>query len=204
MELSYTKVGDYLLPNLTIEKQNSEKINKYGYLRLHYLMKNNKPLYTTLLMQNELTNHLVSVSSEAENRLNILMEQYKNSDKLLSEKNKMDNQLEWVKRMNNYKNIATSPIPQKKADDSEKFFNFDIRRIVLATLASGYTYITAFLFLSLLTGYIINKKDFYKTQSEFGKLIDDESQVQLKNIQHSLKNNIIINCGYFMPFLLKI
>ena len=34
------------------------------------------------------------------------MEQYKNSDKLLSEKNKMDNQLEWVKRMNNYKNIA--------------------------------------------------------------------------------------------------
>ncbi len=34
MELDYTKVGDYLLPNLTIEKQNSEKINKYGYLRL--------------------------------------------------------------------------------------------------------------------------------------------------------------------------
>ncbi len=57
-------------------------------------------------MKNELTNHLVSVSIEAENRLNYLMEQYKNSDKLLSEKDKMDNQLEWVKRMNNYKNMA--------------------------------------------------------------------------------------------------
>lgn len=57
-------------------------------------------------MKNELTNHLVLVSIEAENRLNILIEQYKNSDKLLSEKNKMDNQLEWVKRMNNYKNMA--------------------------------------------------------------------------------------------------
>ena len=57
-------------------------------------------------MKNELTNHLVSVSIEAENRLNTLMEQYKNSDKLLSEKDKMDNQLEWVKRMNNYKNMA--------------------------------------------------------------------------------------------------
>jgi len=34
------------------------------------------------------------------------MEQYKNSDKLLSEKNKMDNQLEWVKLMNNYKNMS--------------------------------------------------------------------------------------------------
>ena len=110
MELNYIKVGDYLLPNLTIEKQKIEKINKYGYLRLHYLKENNKPLYTTLLMKNELTNYLVSVSIEAENRLNYLMEQYKNSDKLLSEKSKMDNQLEWVKIMNKYKNMAEEVI----------------------------------------------------------------------------------------------
>lgn len=30
MDLNYIKVGDYLLPNLTIEKQNNERINKYG------------------------------------------------------------------------------------------------------------------------------------------------------------------------------
>ena len=106
MKLNYVKVGDYLLPNLTIEKQNNEKINKYGYLRLHYLKENNKPFYTTLLMKNELTNHLVSVSIEVENRLNILMEQYKNSDELLSEKSKMNSQSEWLKLMNNYKNVA--------------------------------------------------------------------------------------------------
>ena len=110
MKLNYVKVGDYLLPNLTIEKQNNGRINKYGYLRLHYLKENNKSLYTTLLMKNELTNYLISVSIEAENRLNILMEQCKNSDKLLSEKNKMDNQLQWVKLMNNYKNIAEEVI----------------------------------------------------------------------------------------------
>ena len=34
------------------------------------------------------------------------MEQYKNSDKLLSEKSKMDNQLQWVRLMNNYKIMA--------------------------------------------------------------------------------------------------
>ncbi len=38
------------------------------------------------------------------------MEQYKNSDKLLSEKNKMNNQLEWIKLMNNYKNIVEEVI----------------------------------------------------------------------------------------------
>ena len=34
------------------------------------------------------------------------MEQYKNYDKLLSEKSKMNNQIEWAKLMNNYKNMA--------------------------------------------------------------------------------------------------
>lgn len=110
MKLNYTKVGDYYLPNLTIKNEKIEQINKYGMLRLDYLKENNKALYTTLLMKNKLTNHLLSVGNECENRLNILMESYKNSDKLLSEKNKKDNPLEWVKLMNNYKNCAEEAI----------------------------------------------------------------------------------------------
>ena len=106
MELNYAKVGDYLLPNLTIEKQNNEKINKYGYLRLHYLKENNKPFYTTLLMKNELTNHLVSVSNECEDRLKILMDNYIKNDEKLTEKSKANNQIEWVELMNNYRNCA--------------------------------------------------------------------------------------------------
>jgi len=89
MNLTYTQNGDYLLPNLTIKNQSTTGINKYGYLRLHYLKENNKKaLYTTLLMTNELTNHLISVSKNSENKLQILMENYKNLDEKLSEKNK--------------------------------------------------------------------------------------------------------------------
>jgi len=106
MKLTYTKVGDYFLPNLTIKNQDYKRINKYGLLKLNYLKKNNKALYTTLLMKNELTNYLVSVSNECENKLNNLIEQFKKLDKLLSEKSKEVNQLEWTKLMNNYKNIA--------------------------------------------------------------------------------------------------
>lgn len=106
MKLKYTRIGDYELPNLTLNSQNSIEINKYGRLRLNYLKENNKAFYTTMLMTNELTNHLISVSNEAENRLNILMENYKRADKKLSEKSKELNQLEWVKLMNNYKNMA--------------------------------------------------------------------------------------------------
>ena len=106
MKLTYIKVGDYLLPNLTIKNQNYKKINKYGLLKLNYLKKTNKALYITLLMKNELTNYLISVSDECENKLNNLMEQLKKSDKLLSEKSKEANQLEWAKLMNNYKNVS--------------------------------------------------------------------------------------------------
>ena len=106
MELNYTKVGDYLLPNLTIKNQNYGEINKYGYLRLEYLKEYHKGLYTTLLMKDELTNHLVSISNECEERLKTLMDNYRNSDNKLSEKNKEISGFEWVKLMNNYKDCA--------------------------------------------------------------------------------------------------
>ncbi len=106
MELNYTKVGDYLLPNLTIKNQNYGEINKYGYLRLEYLKEYHKGLYMTLLMKDELTNHLVSISNECEERLKTLMDNYRNSDNKLSEKNKEISGFEWVKLMNNYKDCA--------------------------------------------------------------------------------------------------
>lgn len=106
MNIDYKKVGDYLLPNLVIENQNYEGINKYGYLRLNYIKEHKKGLYQTLLMKNELTNHLLSVSNECEKRLKTLMDNYIKNNEKLSEKSKEDNQIEWVKLMNNYKNTA--------------------------------------------------------------------------------------------------
>jgi len=103
MELKYTRIGDYELPNLTLNNNEKGTINKYGMLRLDYLKAHKKALYTTLLMKDELTNHLVSVSKNAENLLNNLIESYKKSDEKLSEKSKEINQLKWVKLMNNYK-----------------------------------------------------------------------------------------------------
>ena len=106
MNIKYKKVGDYLLPNLVVNNQNKKSIGKYGYLRLNYIKQNKKALYQTLLMKNELTNHLFSVSNECEERLKTLIDNYIKSDDGLSEKSKENNQIEWVKLMNNYKLIA--------------------------------------------------------------------------------------------------
>ena len=86
MELKYIKTGDYELPNLTLKGNKKGTINKYGMLRLDYLKAHKKAPYTTLLMKDELNNHLVSVSKNAENLLNNLMESYKKSDEKLSER----------------------------------------------------------------------------------------------------------------------
>ena len=106
MNIDYRKVGDYLLPNLVIENQKYGKINKYGLLRLNYIKEHKKGLYQTLLMKNELTNHLLLVSKECEERLKTLMDNYIKTDEKLSEKSKENSGIEWVKLMNNYKNTA--------------------------------------------------------------------------------------------------
>ena len=106
MKITYTKQGDYLLPNLTLKETKKQNINKYGRMRLDYLKEYKKALYTELLMKDLLKEHLISVSKNADTLLNTLMENYIKSDERLSEKKKEINQMEWTKLMNNYKNMA--------------------------------------------------------------------------------------------------
>ena len=114
MNIKYVKINGYLLPNLiTNDNKNYQKINKYCYLRLDFIKKYKKGFYQTLLIKNELTKHLFSVSNECENRLKILMDNYIKNDKKLSGKNKNINQIEWAKLMNNYKNAADEIIKNK-------------------------------------------------------------------------------------------
>ena len=107
MEIKYTRQGDYLIPNLYLEKDdNCGRIGKYGILRLHFIAQNKEALYETLLMTNKLTHHLLLVSDSCESLYKILMEDYIKNDERLSEKSKELNPLEWTKLMNNYKSMA--------------------------------------------------------------------------------------------------
>ena len=107
MEIKYTRQGDYLIPNLYLEKDDDcGRIGKYGILRLHFIAQNKQALYETLLMTNKLTHHLLLVSDSCESLYKILMEDYIKNDERLSEKSKELNPLEWTKLMNNYKNMA--------------------------------------------------------------------------------------------------
>ena len=107
MKFNYIKYKDYLLPNLILNNSNNKiNLNKYSLLRLNYLKSNKKNLYTKLLMQDKLYNHLLSIVIEAQNKVNFLINEYVKNDELLTEKLKNENTLEWTKLMNNYKILA--------------------------------------------------------------------------------------------------
>ena len=111
--ITYTQIGDYKLPDLTIKETNDKPLNKYGLLKLDYLTKNKKVLYQQLLMTNELNNFLFSVGNEAQEMVDRLMEDYIKNDTKLSEKEKQNDQLSWVRLMNNYKSCAEEIVLQE-------------------------------------------------------------------------------------------
>lgn len=105
MNISYTKVGDYLLPDLKLEDKERFNIGKYVLLKLEYLKKNKRGLYAELLMKDELNEYLHDVDIIANSRINdliLLLAEKENVDERL----KQNNQILWVGKMNNIKNIA--------------------------------------------------------------------------------------------------
>jgi len=107
MNTSYTKVGDFLLPNLKInDEKQKENLNKYGLLRLNFIKKYKKSFYFQLMMEGNLYQYLLSVGKISEEKVNELMQKFIKNDIRLSENFKEKDGLEWTKLMNNYKNIA--------------------------------------------------------------------------------------------------
>lgn len=103
--IKYTKVGDYYMPNLVLEKEEKIILNKYGRMRLKFLKENKKAEYTIMFVNGTLNKHLKEIQETADNRINIIIEQLKQQNNLTEEMKNTD-QLYWVSMMNNFKNTA--------------------------------------------------------------------------------------------------
>ncbi len=105
MNISYTKKGDYLLPNLILKEKVQFNIEKYGLLRLEYIKKYKLGLYFDLLMNDNLNEYLhdidITVMEKVQNLIKELAEKENINEKL-----KQDNQMLWVSKMNNIKNAV--------------------------------------------------------------------------------------------------
>lgn len=74
-ELTYTKAGDYLIPDIQLEEMEDRPLGKYGRMRRAYLEENNKLLYNHLTLIGKLFPHLWEVQETATARMKQLMEE---------------------------------------------------------------------------------------------------------------------------------
>lgn len=106
--LSYTLHGDYYLPDLEINEE-EPTYGKYGIMRKQFLKEHRSARYQYLVLTGKLTEHLNQVDKEVREKAEILMEQMA-VQWGVTEELKMQNQMEWVRRMNNIKNNAEESV----------------------------------------------------------------------------------------------
>ena len=104
MKITYTRVGDYYLPNLAAPE--SPKVGRWGMQRFNYLRKHREALYTIMLMENTLNPHLEEIDRQAQEMEQHLISQLAQQEGITG-RLKAENQMEWVGAMNNIRHRAT-------------------------------------------------------------------------------------------------
>lgn len=99
--LSYTLHGDYYLPDLELNEE-EPVYGKYGIMRKQFLKEHRSAKYQYLVLTGKLTEHLNQVDKEAREKVEMLVEQMAERWGV-TEELKTQNQMEWVRRMNNIK-----------------------------------------------------------------------------------------------------
>ena len=102
--LNYTLHGDYYLPDLEINEE-EPTYGKYGIMRKQFLKEHRSARYQYLVLTGKLTEHLNQVDKEVREKVEILMEQMAEQWGVTKEL-KMQDQMEWVRRMNNIQATA--------------------------------------------------------------------------------------------------
>ena len=97
---TYTQIGDYLIPNLVLEEAEQQPIGKYGRMRKNYLKDHRPVLYSNMLLEGKLFQHLAEIDQACENRMNLIVRQMAEQEGV-TEALKATDQMEWVRRMNN-------------------------------------------------------------------------------------------------------
>jgi len=106
--LSYTLHGYYYLPDLEINEE-EPTYGKYGIMRKQFLKEHRSARYQYLVLTGKLTEHLNQVDKEASEKVEMLVEQMAEQWGV-TEELKRQKQMEWVRKMNNIKNIAEESV----------------------------------------------------------------------------------------------
>lgn len=110
---TYTQVGDYLLPNLSLPVEEKEtNIGVWAMKHKRYLKQSHKVRYYNLLTSGKLNSYLADIEEQAQNLFSRLVKDLAEKENV-TEKLKSDSPILWVQKMNNIRNRATEIVNEQ-------------------------------------------------------------------------------------------
>lgn len=107
---TYTQIGDYLLPDLSLPAEKDDRpIGIWGQRRLRYLKQYHKVIYYNLLTSGKPHSHLADTEEQAQ-QLFLRLEKELAEKEGITEQLKSTDQMKWVGKMNVIRNAATEII----------------------------------------------------------------------------------------------
>lgn len=103
--LWYELHGDYYLPCLAIPKEENHTIGTWGRKHQQYLKEYHPMFYNDLILIGKLYSYLANIDTQARNKLDLLVTQLAEKEGINDQLKEQD-QLAWVKAMNNIRNRA--------------------------------------------------------------------------------------------------
>lgn len=108
-EITYTKQGDYLIPDLTLPTEPEIQLGRYAQMHRDYLEKHKRVTYLNLLTSGGLNAHLHQTEQTALQRLELLTKQL-SKEQGVTEELKEKAPMQWVQAMNAIRSQAEEVI----------------------------------------------------------------------------------------------
>ena len=103
--LWYELQGDYYIPCLVLDEEETQPIGKWGRKYHRYIKEHRPVIYTALLLSGKLNSHLAEIDNRSTEMYDLLMKQLAESEGI-TEQLKEKDQMAWVGAMNNIRNRA--------------------------------------------------------------------------------------------------
>ena len=104
---TYTRVGDYYLPDLKLpEEEKQANIGAWGMRHKRFLKENHRVLYANLITSGKLVTYLDDIEQQATDMFLRLVKEFAEKE-YVTEELKATDQMLWVQKMNNIRNRAT-------------------------------------------------------------------------------------------------
>ena len=103
--LWYELQGDYYIPCLILDEEETQPIGRWGRKYRRYIKEHRPVIYTTLLLGGKLNSHLAEIDNQATEMFDRLMKQLAEKEGI-TEQLKAQDPMAWVGAMNNIRNAA--------------------------------------------------------------------------------------------------